>query len=212
MSIGQYASQAVSTFARVTASSLVDTDRSGHSVDFPARITEVSWQRIPSPAVSGWVFRLLAAAAAACSAQAQRRALGPLQIFALARGFGDKVGFAVDSPPEGDGFEPSVLPREKPTSSPVETRSPEPPRGGDGLSAPTGKGQCVQQRQQWRRAGTAHFADQPFGGCACPLSGRVSRWPQPALFAQYSQVRARSRPNRGCSPGCGPRSRIATGT
>jgi hypothetical protein len=50
MSIGQYASQAVSTFARVTASSFVDTDRSGHSVDFPARITEVSWRRIPSPA------------------------------------------------------------------------------------------------------------------------------------------------------------------
>src|ERR1700730_1309657 len=96
--------------------------------------------------------------------------------------------FAADSLLEGDGFEPSVPPREKPTSSPVETRSPEPPRGGDRLSAPTGKGQCVQQRQQWRRAGTAHIADQPFGGCARP-SGRVSRWPQPALFAQYSQVR-----------------------
>jgi hypothetical protein len=27
------------------------------------------------------------------------------------------------------------------------------------------------------------------GGCACPPSGRVSRWPHPALFAQYSQVR-----------------------
>ena len=94
-----------------------------------------------------------------------------------------------DSPLEGDGFEPSVPPREKPTSSPVGTRSLEPPRGGDGMSAPTGKGQRVQQRQQWRRAGTARFADQPFGGCACPPSGRVSRWPQPALFAQYSQVR-----------------------
>src|ERR1700738_1672100 len=99
-----------------------------------------------------------------------------------------RVRFASDSPLEGDGFEPSVPPREKPTSSPVETRSPEPPRGGDGLSAPTGQRQCGQQRQQWRRAGTAPFADQPFGGCECP-SGRVSRWPQPALFAQYSQVR-----------------------
>ena len=98
------------------------------------------------------------------------------------------IKFAMGSLLEGDGFEPSVPPREKPYFFPVETRSPEPPRGGDGLSAPTGKGQCVQQRQQWRRAGTAHFADQPFGGCACP-SGRVSRWPQPALFAQYSQVR-----------------------
>ena len=103
--------------------------------------------------------------------------------------FENDCGRETDCLLEGDGFEPSVPPREKPTSSPVETRSLEPPRGGDGMSAPTGKGQCVQQRQQWRRAGTAHFADQPFGGCACPPSGRVSRWPQPALFAQYSQVR-----------------------
>jgi hypothetical protein len=44
--------------------------------------------------------------------------------------------FARDSPLEGDGFEPSVPPREKPTSSPVGTRSPEPPSRGDGLSIP----------------------------------------------------------------------------
>src|ERR1700730_16093521 len=36
---------------------------------------------------------------------------------------GRKVRFAPDSLLEGDGFEPSVPPREKPTSSPVETRS-----------------------------------------------------------------------------------------
>src|SRR6202040_3945099 len=46
------------------------------------------------------------------------------------------------SPLEGDGFEPSVPPREKPTSSPVGTRSPEPPRDGGGLSAPTGNASC----------------------------------------------------------------------
>jgi|SRR5271155_6272607 len=81
MSIGQYASQPASTFARVIASSFVDTDRSGHSVNFPARITEVSWQRIPSPAVSGWLFRLLAAAA--CSAQAQPSLRPPQHPFHL---------------------------------------------------------------------------------------------------------------------------------
>jgi hypothetical protein len=37
-------------------------------------------------------------------------------------------------------------PRERSLLSSVGTRSPEPPRGGDGMSAPTGKGQCVQQR------------------------------------------------------------------
>jgi hypothetical protein len=52
----------------------------------------------------------------------------------------EEVRFAEDSLVEGDGFEPSVPLREKPTSSPVGTRSPEPPRGGDGTSAPTGKG------------------------------------------------------------------------
>jgi hypothetical protein len=95
----------------------------------------------------------------------------------------------VDSSLEGTRFEPWVPPERGAYLFPGRNTLPEPPRGGGGLSAPTGKRQCVQQRQQWHRAGTAHFAGQPFGGCACPPSGRVSRWPQPALFAQYSQVR-----------------------
>src|SRR6202040_2970401 len=104
-----------------------------------------------------------------------------------------KGGFAIDSALEGDGFEPSVPPREKPTSSPVGTRSLEPPRGGDGMSAPTGKGQRVQQRQQWRRAGTARFADQPFGGCACCRAGSAGGRSAPGS----SRRGAGSRGNRG---------------
>jgi hypothetical protein len=51
-----------------------------------------------------------------------------------------RLRFARDSPLEGDGFEPSVPPRGNPTSSPVGTRSPEPPRGGDGPSPGTAAG------------------------------------------------------------------------
>jgi hypothetical protein len=45
--------------------------------------------------------------------------------------------------------------------------------------------------------GNRPVANQPFGGCARSPSGRVSRWPQPALFAQYSQVRQVSTENAG---------------
>ena len=37
--------------------------------------------------------------------------------------------------------------------------------------------------------GNRPFAHQPFGASTRPPSGRVSRSPQPALFAQYSQAR-----------------------
>jgi hypothetical protein len=83
----------------------------------------------------------------------------------------------MDSPLEGDGFEPSV-PRE---SSLLLPRSELARRNR--LAAGTG---C--RRQQWRRAGTAPICGSAFWRVRMP-SGRVSRWPQPALFAQYSQVR-----------------------
>jgi hypothetical protein len=68
---------------------------------------------------------------------------------------------------EGDGFEPSVPPREKPTSSPVGTRSPEPPRGGDG----NGQSSVRTATSAMAPSGNRPICDQPFGGCACRRAG-----------------------------------------
>jgi hypothetical protein len=74
-----------------------------------------------------------------------------------------------------------------------------------------GKGQYVQQRQQWHRAGTAQLRISLLAGArARRRSGSAGGHNRPC-WPNIPRC-ARSRPNRGCSPGCGPRSRLATGT
>src|ERR1700730_10425567 len=61
--------------------------------------------------------------------------------------------FVADSPLEGDGLEPSVPPREKPTSSAVETRSPERLAAGTGCRCTGGYDEADDGQKLLHRLG-----------------------------------------------------------
>ena len=90
---------------------------------------------------------------------------------------------------EGTGFEPSV-PRERSLLVPrSEHARRKPPRGGAGYRLQRAKVSAFSNVSNGTERKPPIFADQPFWRVRVPPSGRVSRWPQPAFFAQYSQVR-----------------------
>jgi hypothetical protein len=82
------------------------------------------------------------------------------------------------------------------------------PESGRGIG---GNGRRVEQSQQRRGQGAANLPINLLAGAhARRRAGSAGGRSRPC--SPNIPRCARSRPNRGCSPGCGPRSRLATGT